>query len=84
MSPNLPETDFAGQRQTAPSSRLQAEAQLVAKVCAWIDMHLAEDIDWDRLVRISGLPVARLKEVFVRHLKTTPMMYIRQRRTESR
>jgi len=78
------DTDFPGQRQITPSLRLQREAQLVAKVCALIDLHLAEEVGWDRLVRVSGLPVARLQYLFAHHLKTTPMMYIRQRRTESR
>jgi len=77
-------TEVADQPEITPVSRLQTEAQLVAKVCAWIDLHLAEDIGWPELVSMSGLSVARLKEVFDRHLKTTPMTYIRQRRTESR
>ncbi len=50
------------------------------KVCGWIDLHLHEDISWERLVRISGVSAPNLQALFLRHLKTTPMMYIRARR----
>lgn len=51
-------------------------------MCAWIDLHLDEEIGWDRLMRISGVSAPVLQRLFQRHLKTTPMMYIRTRRQE--
>ena len=58
------------------------EAQRLSQVCAWIDLHLDEDIGWDRLMRVSGLTPAQLQRLFQRHLKTTPMTYLRQRREQ--
>ncbi len=64
-----------------PRSR-SGEAQRLSQVCAWIDLHLDEDIGWDRLMRVSGLTPAQLQRLFQRHLKTTPMTYLRQRREQ--
>lgn len=75
--------DLTGQPPSnQPPPRRDADAALVDKVCAWIDLHLDENIDWDRLVRISGVPVSRLQQMFTRYRRTTPMMYIRQRRLD--
>ncbi len=62
--------------------RRDGDAALVDKVCAWIDLHLDESIDWARLVRVSGVPANRLQQLFNRYRRTTPMMYIRQRRAD--
>jgi AraC-like DNA-binding protein len=67
----------AGMEQ--PSQRRTQEQQLVEQVCAWIDLHLTENIGWERLVRVSGVRANELQHLFQRHLKTTPMMYIRAR-----
>jgi transcriptional regulator GlxA family with amidase domain len=68
-----------GDGPQARAQRRSQEQQLVDQVCAWIDMHLHEDIGWERLVRISGVRPNELQQLFQRHLKTTPMMYIRAR-----
>ncbi len=69
----------AGEGLQAHDRRRSQEQQLVDQVCAWIDMHLHEDIGWERLIRISGLQPKELQQLFQRHRKTTPMMYIRAR-----
>ncbi len=74
--------DLTGQPPSSTSPRRDGDAALVDKVCGWIELHLDEDIDWARLVRVSGVPANRLQQLFTRYRRTTPMMYIRQRRTE--
>ncbi len=74
--------DLTGQPTHPSSPRRDGDAALVDKVCGWIELHLDEDIDWARLVRVSGVPANRLQQLFTRYRRTTPMMYIRQRRTE--
>lgn len=78
------DTDFAGQSQTTLSVRTHAQARLVAKVCAWIDLHLSEDIGREQLVSLGVLPAACLQKAVARQLKPKPMVYSRHGRTESR
>ena len=66
----------------SPSAKRSAERDLVDQVCKWIDLHLDEQIDWTRLMRISGLSVAQFQQLFQKLRKTTPMMYLRTRRLE--
>ncbi len=74
--------DLTGQPTHPSSPRRDGDAALVDKVCGWIELHLDEDIDWARLVRVSGVPANRLQQLFTRYRRTTPMMYIRQRRLD--
>lgn len=61
---------------------MEAE-RLVVQLQDWIEQHLDEDIGWERLMRVSGLSTSQLHRLFQRHLKTTPMMYIRARRQQT-
>ena len=64
----------------SPAVRRSIEERLVDQVRSWIDTHLDEDIGWDRLICISGVPAPRLQQMFQRCVRTTPMMYIRAQR----
>lgn len=64
------------------AQRSSADRQRLEQVCAWIELHLDEEIGWDRLLRVSGVSALELQRLFQRHLRTTPMMHIRTRRQE--
>jgi methylphosphotriester-DNA--protein-cysteine methyltransferase len=60
---------------------LDADAkQQLDDLCHWIDAHLGEQIGWQELLVQSGLEYQTLQTLFFKHLDTTPMTWIRQRR----
>jgi transcriptional regulator GlxA family with amidase domain len=62
-----------------PSLDANATQQL-DDLCRWIDAHLGEQIGWQELLVQSGLEYQALQTLFFKHLSTTPMAWIRQRR----
>ncbi len=54
----------------------------VAQLCHWIDAHIHEDIGWSDLTRQSGMDHKLIMASFNKHLATTPMTWIRQRRAQ--
>jgi transcriptional regulator GlxA family with amidase domain len=67
LSPFLPRLD-AGTKQQLDD------------LCSWIDAHIGEQIGWQELLVQSGLEYQALQTLFFKHLSTTPMTWIRQRR----
>ena len=57
---------------------------LLDELCFWIDNNLNNEIGWAELVSESKLTHSELQFLFSKHLKTTPMTYIRSRREESK
>ena len=57
---------------------------LLDELCLWIDNNLNNEISWAELVSKSKLTHSELQFLFSKHLKTTPMTYIRRRREESK
>jgi len=54
----------------------------VAQLCQWIDAHIHEPIGWADLIRQSGLDHKLIIAGFNKHMATTPMTWIRQRRAQ--
>ena len=54
----------------------------VAQLCHWIDAHIHEVIGWDDLTRQSGMDHKLIMASFNKHMATTPMTWIRQRREQ--
>lgn len=57
---------------------------LLDELCLWIDNNLNNEIGWAELVSESKLSLSEIQFLFSKHLKTTPMTYIRMRREESK
>ena len=57
---------------------------LLDELCLWIDNNLNNEIGWAELVSESKLSLSEIQFLFLKHLKTTPMTYIRMRREESK
>lgn len=57
---------------------------LLDELCLWIDNNLNNEIGWAELVSESKLSLSEIHFLFSKHLKTTPMTYIRRRREESK
>lgn len=57
---------------------------LLDELCLWINNNLNNEISWAELVSESKLTHSELQFLFSKHLKTTPMTYIRRRREESK
>ena len=57
---------------------------LLDELCLWIDNNLKNEIGWAELVSESKLSLSEIQFLFSKHLKTTPMTYIRRRREESK
>lgn len=51
-------------------------------LCAWIEAHLDEPIGWQELMAESGLDHQTLNALFYKFQSTTPMAWIRQRRSQ--
>ncbi len=54
----------------------------VAQLCHWIDAHIHQDIGWSDLIRQSGMDHKSIMASFNKHMATTPMTWIRQRRAQ--
>jgi len=67
--------------KTPSPERLQGPQLQLENLCAWIDQHIDESIGWPELIRQSGLSSTALQSLFWRWKATTPMTWIRQRRT---
>ena len=67
--------------KTPSPERLQGSQLQLENLCAWIDQHIDESIGWPELIRQSGLSSTALQSLFWRWKATTPMTWIRQRRT---
>lgn len=50
-------------------------------VCEWINNNLNKNIGWKELTEISGYSTIILTKLFILHLHTTPMQYIRQQKS---
>ena len=61
--------------------RLQGSQLQLENLCAWIDEHIEQPIGWPELMLQSGLSYQALQSLFWRWKATTPMTWIRQRRT---
>jgi AraC-like DNA-binding protein len=54
----------------------------VAQLCHWIDANIHAPIGWADLTRQSGMDHKLIMASFNKHLATTPMTWIRQRREQ--
>ena len=54
----------------------------VAQLCHWIDAHIHEVIGWSDLTQQSGMDHKLIMASFNKHMATTPMTWIRQRRAQ--
>jgi AraC-like DNA-binding protein len=57
-------------------------SEQVAQLCDWIDAHIHESIGWADLTQQSGAEHKTIMASFHKHLATTPMTWIRQRRAQ--
>jgi AraC family transcriptional regulator of adaptative response/methylated-DNA-[protein]-cysteine methyltransferase len=79
-SPASAESDgFRACKRCAPD-RLPFEAEIGARVCAFIDSHLDERLTLDRLGQAVGLSPAHLQRVFKQVTGVSPRQYVEARR----
>jgi AraC-like DNA-binding protein len=64
------------------SGDMTSPREQVAQLCHWIDAHIHEVIGWDDLTRQSGMDHKLIMASFYKHMATTPMTWIRQRRVQ--
>jgi AraC-like DNA-binding protein len=64
------------------SGDMASPHEQVAQLCQWIDAHIHEPIGWADLIRQSGLDHKLIIAGFNKHMATTPMTWIRQRRVQ--
>ena len=64
------------------SGDMTSPREQVAQLCHWIDAHIHEVIGWDDLTRQSGMDHKLIMASFNKHMATTPMTWIRQRREQ--
>lgn len=67
--------NHAGLQPLSPRSRLRVEA-----ICRWIDTHLDEDIDLDRLAAVSGVGPRALAKLCEAARGVSPMQLLQSRR----
>ncbi len=63
-------------------SDIDLSRQHFDELCAWIDGHLDESIGWQQLLESSTLDFQAIQVLFYKHASTTPMTWIRKRRTQ--
>jgi AraC-like DNA-binding protein len=64
------------------SGDMTSPREQVAQLCHWIDAHIHQDIGWSDLIRQSGMDHKLIMASFNKHMATTPMTWIRQRRAQ--
>lgn len=62
--------------------QIEAGAIKVSSVCSYIDANLNSQLSLKQLVEVSEVSYQDLIELFKAHKNTTPMQYIRAKRTK--
>lgn len=69
--------------QKLSEKQIEAGVIKVSNVCSYIDANLNSEISLKQLVEISELSYQDLIELFKAHKDTTPMQYIRAKRSKT-
>ena len=73
----MPKIPASSPRKLSANDQQKAFEEL----CRWIDLHLDGPIGWQELMQVSGLDFQTIQHLFFRHASTSPMTWIRRRRT---
>jgi AraC-like DNA-binding protein len=57
--------------------------KLLDEICVWIDENIEKNIGWEAICDASQLNHKELLFLFDKYKQTSPMTYIRKRRTET-
>jgi transcriptional regulator GlxA family with amidase domain len=68
---------------TLKLSKPASNQRKLKKLCEWIDANIDKPISWADLSEHSGMDHMELQRQFTTYMKSSPMQWIRQRRTES-